>query len=174
MSKVRICVSGLMSNFDVYVDDRKLEPISKKRANEFIYEPEHDKKNYTIKFIQGHICDYSNWFFRGILEFFLGLLGGVGGYSDSEEYRGPYRAYCEGVIDADKDVNINVKLIRKRKMGLLIRDKFNFEVNSDTAWKEIRNEFESPDYIRKRWNIIRIPYLILFVLIIGILILAFV
>lgn len=177
MHRVKINVINPNNNFNVYINEKQVELTRADRSLEMYYEKEVNEENCKIKFVQKHICDYNNWFLRGMSEFLLGLISGIGGYSDNEEHRGPFRAYCEGILISNEDVCLNVQLVKSKKNKLATRESYNFNIsvlnNKNAIWKESKNEFESPEYLRRRWNIIRVPYLILFIAVVVILILAF-
>ncbi|CAM2077109.1 MAG: hypothetical protein NSGCLCUN01_01297 [uncultured Clostridium sp.] len=172
MNNIKFNLLGKNKGFDIYINEKKLENFS-----ELNYKYDDDNKEVKIKLVQNHICDNKNWLFRGMVEFILGLLSGIGGYSDFEENRGPYRAYCEGFIKANGNEIINIELKKKRVKRIPLKFTYKFYVNlqnGTSEWNEIKNVFESPNYLKRRWNIIRIPYILLSITALIVLILAFI
>lgn len=172
MSTIIINLLGENRGFNLYINERKIENFSGRS-----YKYESDNKEINIKLVQNHICDSEKWLLKGMIEFVLGLLSGIGGYSDFEENRGPYRAYCEGMIKGNGDKIIDVELKRKRIKIIPLKFTYKFYIDvkgENSEWNEIENVFESPRYLKIRWNIIRIPYILLGILTLTVLILSIV
>ena len=148
------------NEFDIYINERMVK-LQNKSSYEVL---EINKDRCRIKVIKKHVCDYDNWIIKGLLEFMKDMVSRVGIYSKKGGSLGVFRAVCEGVLILDGDTDLNIKLDRNRiyfasnAEGFLINVSSN---NKNSIWKEEVNRLEFPEYLKKRWELIKMPFLIL-------------
>ncbi|WP_238883398.1 hypothetical protein [Clostridium sp. YIM B02551] len=146
--------------FDIYINERMVK-LQNKNCYEVL---EINKDRCRIKVIKKHVCDYDNWIVKGLLGFMKDMVSKAGIYSRKGDVIGIFRAVCEGVLILDGDTDLNIKLDRNRIYFASNAEGFLINVSTDnkkSIWKEEMNRLEFPEYLRKRWDIIKIPFLIL-------------
>ncbi|MEF9934187.1 MAG: hypothetical protein RSA01_00900 [Clostridium sp.] len=136
-------------DFHIYVEGKKLKQCCDymKRVHSFTYNSNKDRVN--VKIIQKHPCES----YRAMISeslFYL-ILDFIVRKDDTKEFRARYECDIDLV-----DCNI-VNIDMKRQTYSLSEVKYEFIVNSKTSnIDEKINEFESPEYLKRRYKMFKI------------------
>lgn len=158
-----------LREFDIFINGKKIneEKDIYKRKHSFKTDVEDEKLKVLIR--QKHPCESIGSMFLESMGFIL-----LDFFYDSS-----CKCDCRAVFEGEVECNcclVNVELLKEREDRL--NEKYIFRVfSNDGEIIEIRNEFESPNYLKRRWKVFKwftllFPIIIPIALLLGLIIIA--